>query len=81
VDPSVRRDAIYEVRATRGEWLRWLTVIVIQERLHFPERLWGELAGLAGVLRGRQLAALVLVVPVAVVPGSMLARLRTTLAG
>ena len=80
-DPSLRRAAIYEVRATRGEWVRALMFSVLQEHLHFPERLWGELAGLAGVLRGRQLAALVLVVPVAVVPGSMLARLRTTLAG
>ncbi|MDQ3434442.1 MAG: glycosyltransferase [Actinomycetota bacterium] len=80
VDPSVRRDAIYEVRATRGEWLRSLTVSVIQERLHFPERLWGELAGLAGVLRGRQLAALVLVAPIGLVPRSVLGWLRTNLA-
>jgi len=79
-DPALRREAIYEVRASRGEWLMWLASSVVQERLCFSERLWGELAGLAAVLRGWQLAALVLVVPLALVPRPLLGRIRNTLA-
>jgi glycosyltransferase involved in cell wall biosynthesis len=76
---ALRRATVYSTTPKRRHWLTVLASAIAQERLYFPRRASAEVLELGMLLRGEQRLALVLLSPLALIPGGIYERLKALL--
>lgn len=75
-DPRLRRLAIYEAGATRREWLQNVAIAIALEKIMHPRTAARALAEIAVPLSADQLLRLGLLLPLLLVPSSLLSAAR-----
>lgn len=80
-EPQDRRYLVWSTSPGRIAWLRTMAAMLLQEKLYRPEALGGEIWELLRLLRGGQRAALLALMPLALVPTGTLAAAKARLTG
>jgi glycosyltransferase involved in cell wall biosynthesis len=80
-EPQDRRYLVWSTAPGRIAWLRTLAAMLLQEKLYRPEAVGGEIWELLRLLRGKQRAALVALMGLALVPTPALAAGKARLTG
>ncbi len=80
-EPQDRRYLVYSTSPTRKQWLENLGAMLLQEKLYRPEAVAGEAWELMRLLRGKQRVALLGLLPLTLLPTSLLAAGKRRITG